>query len=181
MATEELKVVTDKVRFAFVNIFEARSRDGKDDPSYSMCVMIPKNASGKKTLERLKKAQQAALAAKWGNKPPAKWKNTIHDGDEEMDLESYPEFEGHYYINVSAKKAYRPGVVGPDLQPIIDSTEVYSGCWGRVSMVAYGYDYEGTKGVSFGLRNVQKLSDDEPFGSVSSPENDFEAVDDLLS
>lgn len=68
---------------------------------------------------------------------------------------------------------HKPGVVDASLAPITDESEIYSGMWGRVSMTAFIYDYKGTKGVSFGLNNVMKTRDDEPFGGASSAASDF--------
>jgi hypothetical protein len=105
---------------------------------------------------------------------------TDHDGDEEGDLDKSPELEGHYYMNVSSKT--KPGIVDQNVNPILDQTEVYSGCYARVSLFAFPYDFAGKKGVSFILKNIQKMADGEPFGSSSRAEDEFDQVadDDLL-
>ena len=175
MATAQpTKVVTGKVRLSYVTLFEPKQIGEKDDKKFSCVIVIPK--TDKRTLKAIERAQQAAIEAKWGSKAPRRVKNTLHDGDEEADLERNPEYEGCMYMNISSKQ--RPGVVDSGLNPIMDATEVYSGCYARVSMVAFAYDYEGTKGVSFGLRNVQKVADGQPLGGVSLPEDDFEIEDD---
>jgi hypothetical protein len=60
------------------------------------------------------------------------------------------------------------------LQEIIDSTEVYSGCYAKVSINAFPYSVSGNKGVSFGLNHVQKLRDGDFLGGRSKAEDDFD-------
>ena len=60
---------------------------------------------------------------------------------------------------------------------ILDQSEVYSGCYGRVSITFYAYNSNGNKGVAAGLGNVQKLKDGEPLGSRANAKDEFEAVD----
>lgn len=142
--------------------------------------MIPK--SDKKTIKKIKAAQNAAIeaqkAAKFNGKVPPNLKSTLRDGDVEMDLDKFPEFEGHMFMNISAGENYPPGVVDSRVNPITDRSEVYSGIWARVSMAAFCYNTQGNKGVSFGLNHVQKVRDDEPFGNVTRAVDDFDVLDD---
>jgi len=171
------KVVTDKVRLSYCHLFEPFSSFEGQDPKYSVVILIPK--SDTRTIKKIKAAQQAALelgkASKFNGSIPKNWKNTLHDGDEEADLDKNPEYEGHYYMTVSNKT--KPGVVDQALNAVIDQTEVYSGCYARVSLNAYAFNVSGSKGVSFGLNHVQKLEDGEPFGSFSRAEDDFDVVE----
>ena len=183
-AGNDLKVVTGKVRLSFVHLFEPYSSDPEKTKKYSCTILIPK--SDKKTIKAIEDAQLAALEAgkgKLGGKIPPNWSNTLHDGDEDRDTEQYPEYEGNMYMDVSANIGYPPVVVDRQVRPILDPSEVYSGCYARVSMVAFVYNTAGKKGVSFCLRNVQKLEDGEALaGGRSDPEEDFDALegDDLI-
>ena len=177
--TKDAKVVTGPVRLAFVNLFEARSSNPDQPPKFGCCLMIPKDDTA--TLKKIKDAQAAAAElgkGKFNGKVPANLKTTLHDGDEEQDLEKYPEFAGHYYMNISANESYPPGIVDANVNPILDRSEVYSGMWARVSMNAFAYNSNGNRGISFGLRHVQKVRDDEPFGGSSRAADDFDALDD---
>ena len=60
----------------------------------------------------------------------------------------------------------------------LDQTEVYSGCYGRISVNFYGYNSNGNRGVAAGLGNIQKLKDGEALSSRTNAEDDFEAVED---
>lgn len=175
------KVITGKVRLSYVHLFEAFANQPDQDPKFSTVILVPK--SDKATIKKIEAAQQVALengkATKFNGRIPANWKNTFRDGDEEGDLEKNPEFAGHMFMTVSNKT--RPGVVDQSLNPILDSTELYSGAYARVSINAFPFNTQGNKGVSFGLNNVQKLADGEPLGGVSvKAEDEFEVVDDLI-
>lgn len=172
------KVVTGKVRLSYCHLFEPFSSFEGQEPKYSVVILVPK--TDKATINKIKAAQQAALevgkATKFGGSIPKNWKNTFRDGDEEADLEKNPEYGGHYFMTISNKT--RPGIVDQSVQPIMDQTEVYSGCYARVSMNAFAFSASGNKGVSFGLNHVQKISDGEPFGSITKAEDDFDEIED---
>lgn len=173
------KVVTGECRFSYVHVFEPWSNKADQDKRYSLTILIPKSDTA--TIEKIKAAQQEALelgkVSKFGGKIPANWKNTLHDGDTEGDLDQNPEQAGHYFMAIGASEKYPPGVVDAQKNDIIDRSEVYSGCYGRVSMDAYPFNNE-SKGVSFGLRHVMKTRDGEPLGgTIGSAQDDFEEVE----
>jgi hypothetical protein len=173
------KVVTGKVRLSYCHLFEPYSNDPDKEARYSVTILIPKK--DKATLAKIDAAIAAAKEAgkpKWGGKIPAGLKSTLHDGDEEADLERNPEYAGHMYMAMSSKT--RPGVVDADLDPVLDPTSVYSGCYARVSINAFPYSNSGNKGISFGLNNVQFLEDGEPLGGRTRAEDDFADIDDVL-
>jgi len=45
----------------------------------------------------------------------------------------------------------------------LDQNELYSGCYGRVSITFYAFNSNGNKGIAAGLGNIQKLEDGEAF------------------
>lgn len=175
------KVITGECRASYVHVFEPYAANENQEPKYSLALLIPK--SDKATFRALRKAQKAALEdgreRVFKGKPP-RWSEdelfTIHDGDEEADLDQNPEYAGHWYVNVSAKT--KPGVVDRQLNEIIDSTEIYSGCYVRASLNAFAYYTSGNKGVSFGLNHLQKLRDGAYLGGRSRAEDDFDELDD---
>ncbi len=171
----DTKVVTGKVRLSYVHVFEPSAIEEGQEKKYSTAILIPK--SDKETLKKIKAAVEAAKTAglaKFGGKIPANLKTPLRDGDEER--EDQPEYAGHYFLNASSKT--KPGVVDANVQPILDSTEVYSGCYGRVSINFYAFNTAGNKGIACGLNNVQKLADGDYLGGRSRAEDDFDAVDD---
>lgn len=189
MATEQTtKVITGKVRLSYVHVFEPRPDDNGEE-KYSCSILIPKE--DKETLRKIKAAVDAAVeqgkTSKWGGKIPANLKKPLRDGDEERpDDEAYA---GHYFFNATSKT--KPGIAkpigkGPDgrvkFQEITDSTEVYSGCYAKVSINFYPYDAKGNRGVAAGLNNIVKVQDGEFLGGRASVEDDFanEEFDDVV-
>jgi hypothetical protein len=162
------KFVTGKVRFSFVHVFEpAETLNGS--LKYSASILIPK--SDKDTVARFNKAfeeTKQANAAYFGGSIPKVLKGGLRDGDTEKDD---PIYAGHYFFNANSNE--KPGVVDQDVNPIIDKDQFYSGCYGRASITMYPYDASGSKGIAFGLNNVQKLEDGEKFGGATSAAADF--------
>lgn len=173
------RVVTGKVRLSYVHLFEAYTSDPEEqEAKFSVTILIPKKdkATLKKISDAIDAAKEEGKKSKWDGKIPNNFSTTLRDGDEEADLERNPEYAGHMYMAMSSKQ--RPGVVDEDLNPILDSTQVYSGCYGRVSINAFPFAAKGNKGVSFGLNNVQFLEDGEPLGGRTRAEDDFADSDD---
>jgi hypothetical protein len=173
------KVVTGKVRFSYVKIFQAEVKDDGRQ-CYSLCVLVPKSSTItvkkiKAAIDEVKLSEKAK--SKWGGKIPANLKTPLRDGDEEHPDKS--EFAGMYFFNASSYNQ-KPGVVDQDLNPITDPTELYSGCWGRVSVSFYPYSNNGNKGVAVALNNIQKLEDDDNLTGRSAAEDDFSDSEEIL-
>lgn len=173
MATNNsTKVVTGKVRFCYVNLFKPVAMNEGEAEKYSVCIVIPKRDTV--TIEKINRAIEAAkiagkakLADKNG-KIPLNIKIPLRDGD--IDRADDPAFENSYFINCSCLR--RPGVVDLNLDPIMDPEEVYSGCYGRVSINFYAFN-ANSKGIAAGLNNVQKLEEGERLAGNSTPDSDF--------
>ena len=119
--------------------------------------------------------------AKFGGKKPNKQaiKLSLRDGDIERDDDVY---KGHYFLNASSTEA--PQIVDRRVQPILDQSEVYSGCYARVSLNFYAFNSNGNKGVACGLGNIQKIKDGPRLGGRTTATDDFvseDADDDFLS
>lgn len=171
------KVITGKVRFSYLHVFEPTSIDESADKKYSVSLIIPKK--DKATLAKIEAAVEAATEAgkgKWGGKIPAKLKLPLRDGD--IDRPEDPAYENCWFINASAKT--KPGLVDADLNPIMKQDEMYSGCYGRASINFYAYDAKGSKGIAAGLNNLQKLEDGDALGGRASAESDFGSEDDFI-
>lgn len=167
------KVTTGKVRLSYAHIFEPHAMNEGQEAKYSVSVIISK--SDKETLKAIKEATEQAKkdgASKWGNKIPGNLKTPLRDGDvEREDDEAY---KGCYFLNASSKN--KPGVVDANVQPVLDATEVYSGCYARLTLNFYAYNASGNKGIAAGLGNIQKLEDGEPLGGFTRAEDDFDSV-----
>ena len=179
-----MKVITGpNTRWSYCNVWQPKSING-GTPKYSVSLIIPK--SDTVTINKIKAAIEAAYKegeAKLkgnGRSVPALsvLKTPLRDGDAERpDDEAYA---NAYFVN--ANSATAPGIVDADRQPILDTSEVYSGVYGRASINFYAFNSNGNKGIACGLNNLQKIRDGEPLGGKSRPEDDFaDEEEDFLS
>ena len=171
--SKETKVILPG-RLSYANVWEPQSINGSE-PKYSVSVIIPK--SDKATIQKIQQAVEQAkqeAISKFGGKIPANLKLPLRDGD--IDRPDDEAYANSYFINCNSKQ--KPQVVDQQVQPILDQAEVYSGCYGRVSVTFYGFNSNGNRGVAAGLGNIQKLKDGEPLGGRVRAEDEFATVDD---
>jgi len=168
------KIITGKVRFSYANVWEPKSINGGEE-KYSVSLIVPKD--DKKTINEIKAAIEAAKQegkAKLGGKIPANLKTPLRDGD--IDRPDDEAYKNSYFINANSKD--RPQIVDKNVKPILDQSEVYSGCYGRASVTFYAFNSNGNKGIACGLGNLQKLADGEPLSGRSRAEDEFSSFDD---
>lgn len=175
----KIKVVTGEVRLSYVNAFEARSAAEGQTPKYSTSIIIPK--TDKQTISAIQRGIEEAVQRglpKFNGKRPQSLRTPLRDGDEERADD--PAYEGCYFLNCNSR--VKPGVVDQNLVAITDPDELYSGCYGRVSLTFYAYNTNGNKGIACGLQNIQKLRDGERLGGRARAEDDFATaqVEDFL-
>ena len=161
-------------RFSYLNCWEPNSVNGSE-PKYSVSAIIPK--SDKKTIAAINAAIEQAKkesVSKWGGKVPANLKLPLRDGD--IDRPDDEAYKDAVFFNANSRQA--PQVVDAHVQPILDQSEVYSGCYGKISVTFYGYNSNGNRGIAAGLGNIQKLRDGESLGGRSTAAEDFETEED---
>ena len=180
------KVITGKnTVFSYLTVNEPKAPLGGGNPKYSVSLIIPK--SDTETVEKIRAAIRAAYEEGLGklkgssrNVPALEdLKSPLRDGDK--DRKGDGAYKDSWFIN--ANSGTKPGVVDADLNPILDSGELYSGIIGRASITFYAYNSNGNKGIAAGLNNLQKLRDGKPLGGRSRAEDDFaglEEEDDFL-
>ena len=106
--------------------------------------------------------------------PPEPEAAPYANGDiERPDDEAYA---GSWFLNANSRQA--PEVVDRKVQRILDQSEVYSGCYGQISVTFYGFNTNGNRGIAAGLGNIQKLRDGEPLGGKANAAEEFETYDD---
>lgn len=161
-------------RFSYLHCWEPDSVNG-GDPKYSVSAIISKKDTA--TVNAIKAAIEQAKkdsVSKWGGKVPANLKLPLRDGD--IDRPDDEAYAGCYFFNANSRQA--PQVVDSKVQPILDQSEVYSGCYGKISVTFYGYNSNGNRGIAAGLGNIQKLKDGESLGGRTSAADDFQTEDD---
>ena len=174
------KVITGaETCWSYANVWQPKSING-GTPKYSVSLIIPKSDTA--TVKKIRAAIQAAyeegeskLKGNGRSVPPlSSLKTPLRDGDvERPDDDAY---KNSFFVN--ANSATAPGVVDADRNVIIDTSEVYSGVYGRASINFYAFNSNGNKGIACGLNNLQKIRDGEPLGGKSRAEDDFADVDD---
>ena len=163
-------------RLSFANIWEPKAFANSSDAKYSTSLLISKK--DKEALDALNAAIEAAKeeakTKSWGGKIPPTLKLPLHDGDVERPDDAA--YEGMVFLNASSKDA--PQIVDQKKQPITDAMMVYSGCYCNVSLNCRGYNYNGTKGVTFYLGNIQLVKDGDQLAGRTSAASDFDEVED---
>ncbi len=172
------RVVTGpRTRFSFCHIWEPKSING-GEPKYSISAIIPKDDT--ETVAKIRAAIEAAyhegeskLKGKGTLPPLSALKTPLRDGD--LDRPEDPAYAGCWFLNANSDRA--PGIVDAHAQPILDRNEVYSGCYGRVSITFFAFNTNGNRGIACGLNNIQKLREGEPLGGNISAEQEFAGMD----
>jgi len=161
-------------RFSFLHCWEPDSVNGSE-PKYSVSAIIPKSDTA--TVNGIKAAIEVAKkesASKWGGKIPPNLKLPLRDGD--IDRPEDEAYAGCYFLNANSRQA--PQVVDSRVEAIMDQSEVYSGCYGKISVNFYGYNTNGNRGIAAGLGNIQKLKDGESLGGRAKATEEFDTVQD---
>ena len=162
-----------RARFSFCHIWEPKSING-GEPKYSMSVIIPKDDGD--TVDKINAAiemayheSEAKLKGKGALPPLSALKTPLRDGD--LERPDDPAYAGCWFLNANSDRA--PGIVDANAQTILDRSEVYSGCYGRVSLTFYAFNTNGNRGIACGLNNIMKVKDGEPLGGQLSAEQEF--------
>lgn len=174
------KAVTNEVTISYANLNTPKAAVEGGKEKYSASIIIPKTDTD--TIDRVNNAIQAAfeegegILKGSGKSVPSMdiIKLPLRDGDKERPDD--PAYANSYFIN--ANSINKPGIVDRAMNPIIETSEIYSGIKARVSINFYAFNVNGNRGIAAGLGNVQKLADGTPLGGSSKPEDDFEALDD---
>ena len=175
------KVRIGECRLSYCHLFQPEAVADGGEKKYSVSIIIPK--SNTKLVAEIKAAIEAAAAAgisKFGGRRPANLKTPLRDGDlERADDDAYADA---WFINASSKG--KPGVVKvmnvqgeKKLVEVTNEEEVYSGCYGYVSVNFFAFNNAGNKGVAAGLNNVLKTKDGTFLGGRTSAQTDFGDMD----
>lgn len=175
-------------RLSFPFIFKPRPAEKPGDKEkFSLSLIFDEEAQKTPEWKAITDEVKAVALAKFGvdhKQPdgsvkrvvPKGVRNPIRNG-EDKELDGY----GPGKVFVSATSERKPGVIGGDMLPITDEKGCYAGCYVRASLTVFSYERKDGKGVSLGLRNIQKVRDGEPFGGGGDPTKDFAPVADYKS
>lgn len=170
MPNKPTQVTTNEVRISYEHLLKPYAQQQGDEPKYSATLLIPKSDIG--TKQRIDAAIQAAInegvAGKWNGARPPQPPIPIYDGDGlRPSGEAFgEECRGHWVMTANSKQQQE--IVDMQMNPIFDSTQVYSGMYARVVLNFFAYNAKGKKGIGCGLGPVQKTRDGEPLGGRMS-------------
>lgn len=160
-------------RLSYPALFQPRQvAQDSDKKNYQATLLIPKSDAN--TVAIIQAAIQAAVdqgVADGKFKQPIDPNQTkyppLRDGDS-MNSNGEPrgaEFAGHWFLSSKAPENRKPFVVDANVQPIIQESDVYAGCYVNAALQFFPYSHAtGGKGISVSLQGIQKARDGEPLG-----------------
>lgn len=174
--------VTVRGRLSYVHVFKPHAATPGAEEKFSTTILVPKTdvETKQKIDAAIKAATELGVSEKWNGVKPPTVPNPIWDGDgvKQNGEQFGPECKGHWVFTASAKAEYPPQVVDRRVQPILDQSEIYSGCYANVAVNFFPYLFAGKKGIGAGLGNIQKIKDGESLAGTRTAEQDFDVVDD---
>ena len=164
-------VVTGRVRFSYCYLNKSRKND-RDEDKFSTTIILPK--SDKETYKKLRDAEAYAARKKFPGKSDAFYKqlkSVIYDGNglRPSGEEFGSECKDAWVFTVSSNE--KPILVDADLEELM--SPINSGDYGRVSLMASGFDNNGNRGVGFYINKAQLLERGESLAGHTSVEDDF--------
>ena len=164
-------VITGLVRLSYPHLFEKDEASNK----YSASLIVPgDDKESIKVIESaIEKAKETGRSSKWAGKIPNKLTLPLHDGDESTDTSGA--YEGNYYFN--ARSSSRPKLFDEDGIEILDSEDLYPGCYVRAIVAFLPYN-TNQNGVCAILKGIKKVKDGDLLGGTSNvTADDFEDDD----
>ncbi len=164
-------VTTGEVRLSFVHLFKPYAFQPGQEEKFSTTILLPKSdAATKQRIDAaIDAAKQKGARGCWNGVTPPVVPTPIWDGDgvKQDGTEFGPECKGHWVFTARSSADYPPEVVDRNSNPILSASDVYSGCYGRVNVEFYAYNFNGKKGIGCTLGPVQKLRDGEALGGAA--------------
>ena len=182
--TTPIRVTTPECMLSYPHLYEptkVNANNPAEKAKYSAAFVFAPGVD----LGKLKTAAIEAGERKFG---PSKFAELLKAGGLRMpfrkDAVEKGYAEGSVFIN--ARSDSKPQLVMPYKDPdtgkpapVTDPEIMYPGSRVRASLIAFGYDTMGNKGVSFALGNVQWLGDGDRLDSRVAAADEFDVVEEI--
>lgn len=179
---ELCRIITPTFRVSYPHVFKAQAVKQGDKAKFSITMLFPKDKALDGTSpdgkpRGLKEVIKNAKLAEFGPKEswPADLESPVTDGDDPKHAKKEG-YAGHWVIKASTGEDQKPSVVDEDMNPIVDPSDFYPGCYARAYVYAYVWEYMNKQGVGFILDHVQKMKDGKSFGGKKPVEQVFGPV-----
>lgn len=156
--------ITGVVRINFPKVFKPEAFQGKGDPKYSVQFIFDKSE-----LPAINRAIAQVIQMRWDGTPPVDLQVPYMDGSRKSERA----YKGKLYAYAKAAANHKPQVVDEFKQDIMDESVIYSGCYAKLCLRPYGYDYGGKPGVGLGLQILMKVADGERLDGTPDAEEVF--------
>lgn len=173
-AMEKQRILTPEFRASYPHLFKPSQVMGKGDFKYSITMLFPKDGD----LTVLKNAIKQAKISRFGSKE--NWPDNIESPVNDGDLPKFADKEGykdHWAIKAISNMDSKPGLVDQDVQPIVNQSDFYPGCYARAYVFARVWEFSGKYGVHFILDHVQKTKDGPSFSGKKPADQVFSPID----
>lgn len=169
MAIGEItNVTTGEVRLSYTHLFKPYAAQPGQEEKFSATILLPKTDTDTKARidAAIEAAKQKGANGNWNGVVPPVVPNPIWDGDgvKQDGTPFGPVCKGHWVFTARANQNYPPEVVDQAGNPVINHSDVYSGCYALVNVEFYPYNFQGKKGVGCSLGPVKKMKDGEALG-----------------
>lgn len=165
-------LITEPFRLIFPRIFGGEVKEdskGKERNRYSIVMVFHESDQYLKVLNDV---ITETGKTKFGNAKFRKPFKKVGEAEGDWDVTKYPYMKGMVSVEAWCYDI-QPQVVNQQVKPILDPSELYSGCYCRASITPGAFEYQGIKRTNFFLNNIQKVKDGEHLDSRTAAEDDF--------
>lgn len=159
-------------RLSYPHLFQPRQVDPNSPPKYGCVLLIPKDNP---VIGQLEQAAGKEADAHWGANKPASLKPLpLHDCATHPSYANQPELHGYMALSANAKD--KPFTVDQNVQPVLDQSVFYAGCYVNADVGIFAYDAPMSKGIAAGLNGVQFVADGDRIDGRPDVESMFQPV-----
>jgi len=185
-------IVTPEFRMVFPQLFEPKpvkvNGVERGEPIYSLLMIFEPN-----DVKTLKQKAAEVAHQKWPNRDLSELLMPFIDGDKEAEKSESKDKDGSFFKGkqlLKTKSKFAPGVVGPDKKEILNTSDIYSGCYGyaEVNFATYDGVTPNPDGVTAYLNFVMKSRNGERvagrtakdvFSGIEGGESDYDPSSDI--